>query len=41
MMGGGQNFRSVIIPELPSIRTVSQQLPYVSDLIGRGLCSSA
>jgi len=34
MMGGGQNFRSVIIPQLPSIRTVSQEQPYVSDFIG-------
>jgi hypothetical protein len=32
-MIGGQNFRSAIIPELPYIPTVSQQLPYVSDLI--------
>lgn len=37
MMGGGQNFRSAIIPQLPSIRTIlqQQQQPYVSDLIER------
>jgi hypothetical protein len=27
-MIGGQNFRSAIMPELPYIPTVSQQLPY-------------
>jgi chitinase len=35
-MIGGQNFRSAIIPELPSIPTVSQQEPYVNDLINMG-----